>query len=101
MRKDSTVRLGGVIWETDAGFLAGRNVTIANCLIEPDSPPWLEYEEQLYPLHPVDPVANLRRKRTPLPKETATDAPHFDPPGALLDRAVGRRPKHKPSKGNS
>ena len=100
VRKDSTVRLNGVIWETDAGFLAGRNVTIANCLIEPDSPPWLEYEDQQYPLHPVDPVANSRRKRAPLPTVPATDAPHFDPPGALLDRAMGRRHDHKPSKGN-
>lgn len=99
VRKDSTVRLNGVIWETDAGFLAGRNVTIANCLVEPDSPPWLEYEEQRYPLHPVDPVANSRRKRTPLPQATATDTPHFDPPGALLDRTMGRQHDHKSSKG--
>lgn len=100
VRKDSTVSVDGVIWETEAGFLAGRNVTVANCLIEPDSPPWLEYEDQRYPLHPVDPVANSRRKRAPLPKAPATDAPHFDPPGALLDRTMGRRHDHKPSKGN-
>lgn len=101
VRKDSTVRLNGTSWETDAGFLAGRNVTIANCLIEADAPPWLEYEDQRYPLHPVDPVANSRRKRAPLPKAPTTNAPHFDPPGALLDRAMGRPHDHNPSKGNS
>lgn len=101
VHKDSTVRLNGTIWETDAGFLAGRNVTVANCIIETDAPPWLEYEDQRYSLHPVDPVANSSRKRAPLPKAPTTNAPHFDPPGALLDRAMGRPHDHKPSKGNS
>jgi hypothetical protein len=45
-------------------------------------------------LRPVDPIAagKTRRKR-PAPERPATIP--FDPPGALLDRVVGRPPRHR------
>jgi len=46
-------------------------------------------------LHPIDPVKNARRKRAPLRDRTSVNTIAFDPPGALLDRAVRRRPGTK------
>jgi transposase InsO family protein len=90
VRRDNTLSMDGEDWETELHFLAGRLVTVARCLALPDDPPWIEHEEHLYPLRRVDPIANGRRARSP----SNLDAPHtarvpFDPPGALLDRAVG------------
>ncbi|HEX5753724.1 MAG TPA: hypothetical protein VFZ09_46475 [Archangium sp.] len=48
-------------------------------------------------LHPVDPVRNSRRsrpRRRPHLDETAPRHTAFDPPRALLDKAVGRPPAH-------
>jgi len=90
VRRDNTLSMDGEDWETDLHFLAGQLVTVARCLALPDDPPRIEHEERVYPLRRVDPVANGRRARSP----SNLDAPHvarvqFDPPGALLDRAVG------------
>jgi hypothetical protein len=99
VRHDTTVALDGRDWELDQGFLAGRTVTVAHSLFAPDDPPWVEHDGRRYPLHPVDPVRNARRRRVPR-RPPAPDAPTptapvpFDPPGALLDRAAGRRPRH-------
>ena len=90
VRRDSTLTLDGVPWEVDAGFLAGRVVTVARSLAEPESAPWVEHEDRRLVLHPVDPVGNGLRKRARLPEAAPASVP-FDPPGALLDRAVGRR----------
>lgn len=94
VRRDSTLSLDGEDWETDLGFLAGRVVTVAHCLVTPDDPPYLLHEDKPFPLRRVDPIANGRRKRSPQDR----DEPHaarvpFDAPGALLDRATGRKPK--------
>jgi putative transposase len=90
VRRDNTLSMDGEDWETELHFLAGQLVTVARCLALPDDPPRIEHEERVYPLRRVDPVANGRRVRSP----SNLDAPHvarvpFDPPGALLDRAVG------------
>jgi putative transposase len=94
VRRDTTLTIDGKTWELEAGFLAGRVVTVARCLLEPDSAPWLEHEGKRLPLYPVDPVANARRRRQ---HHSATPQPSvpFDPPGALLDQAVGRAPRRK------
>jgi len=97
VRRDGTVDVGGVCFETRAGFLAGRVVTVARSLLDPTSLPWIEYEDdQRFPLNRVDAVANGRRKppESHAPRR-GLDTP-FDPPGALLDSMLGR--KHGGSK---
>ncbi len=97
VRRDNTLSIDGTDYELDQGFLSGRLVTVARCLVDVAEPPWVEHEHQHLSLHPLDPVRNARRKRrhrwTPGEKTVP-----FDPPGALLDRASGRRgnPEDKP-----
>ena len=96
VRRDTTVSVDGTDFELDQGFLAGRVVTVARTLLDPASLPWIEHDGKRFPLHTVDPVKNARRTRPPRRADDA-GAPArrvaFDPPGALLDRAVGRKPK--------
>jgi transposase InsO family protein len=94
VRRDSTLPLDGADWETDQGFLAGRLVTVARCLVESHEPPWIDHEGKRLLLRPVDPVHNARRKRAVarVPRDQPATAVVFDPPKALLDRAVGRAP---------
>jgi putative transposase len=91
VRQDSTLSMDGEVWETELGFLAGRLVTVSRSLIEPAEPPWIEHEGKRFILHRVDPVRNGRRRRP----TCNLDRPHparvpFDPPRALLDKALGR-----------
>jgi transposase InsO family protein len=98
VRRDTTVSVDGTDWELDQGFLAGRVVTVGRCLLDRAPPPWVEYEGQRLALHPVDPVRNARRRR-PLRRpegEQPTRHVPFDPPRALVDRAVGRTPRKEP-----
>lgn len=93
VRRDGTLELGGVTWETTIGFLAGRNVVVGRSLLDPTSAPWIEHEEQRFALHRVDPVANAKRTRTPISAHRAKrgiDVP-FDPTSALLDAMLGRK----------
>lgn len=98
VRRDSTLSFGGDTWELDAGFLAGRVVTVAHCLAEPAHPPWVEHENHELPLHLVDPLANARRRHSRGERPQAQPRTHFDPPGALLAQARkrGSRPLEKP-----
>jgi putative transposase len=100
VRRDTTVSVDGTSWELDQGFLAGRVVTVARCLLDLATPPWVEHEGERLTLHPVDAVKNSRRTRPPRregePEKPSRHVP-FDPPNALVDRAVGRKPrKEKP-----
>ena len=95
VRRDSTIPMDGTDWETDLHFLAGKLVTVHRCLVNPDEPPWLEHEGREHALHPVHPKANAHRSRS----KSCLDAAHparkpvdFDPPKALLDRALGKKP---------
>jgi transposase InsO family protein len=85
VRGDTTISIDGIDWELDQGFLAGRVVTVGRNLVNPDDPPWVEYEGKRLELHRVDPLANARKKR--LPKKPPPSAPAapvaFDPVGAL------------------
>jgi transposase InsO family protein len=94
VRKDGTLDQGGAVWQLDQSFLAGAVVTVAVDLTH-TAAPVVEHDDRHYPLRPVDPVAagKTRRKR-PVPKRTTSVS--FDPPGALLDRAAGRTPRHLP-----
>jgi putative transposase len=94
LRRDNTLAMDGVDWEIDLHFLAGQLVTVSRCLVDPSEPPWVDYEGKRYVLHPVDPVRNATRPRS----EHNLDAPHaarvpFDPPRALLDKLLGKRPE--------
>ncbi len=93
IRRDSTIGVGGVDFQVDQSFLAGRVVTVAHCLLDHPPVPWVEHQEQRYPLRPVDPTANAKRRR---PKPKAQQAPKtpFAPADALLDKALGRTHTH-------
>jgi transposase InsO family protein len=97
VRKDGTVPVGGVDWELEAGFLAGKTVTVARTLYDPRAAPWVEKDGVVYPLKLVNPVANglERREKKPRRKaKTGIDAFDFDPTRVLLDRLLGRPAKH-------
>jgi putative transposase len=89
VRRDSTLDVAGVTFELDQGFLAGRIVTVAHCMLDRPLQPWVEYQQKRYALRPVDPKANAHRKRRQLPDQDAPTVP-FDPPQALLDKAMRR-----------
>jgi len=97
VRRDTTVSIDGTDWQLDQGYLAGRIVTVHRCLVTPDAAPWVEHEGKRLELRSIDPVKNARTKREPRrPGATvpANKAVRFDPPSALLDKAVGRAPAH-------
>jgi hypothetical protein len=56
-----------------------------------DVRPWVEHEGRRLELHEVEPIANARRRRLARRPDTAETSTPFDPAGALLDRAAGRR----------
>jgi len=93
VRKDGTVEVAGQTWQADQGFFAGRVITITHDLVSAAAPVAL-HDGHRYPLRPLDAVAasRTRRRRESLP---APSIP-FDPAGALLDQAAGRRPRHRP-----
>lgn len=96
VRRDSTLPMDGADWETDLHFLAGKLVSVSRCLIDPSEPPWIEHEGRVHPLHPVNPKANGQKGRSKSCLDTAhptRDPVAFDPPKALLDKALGRRSK--------
>lgn len=85
--------LDGSDWELDQGFLAGRLVNVARCLVDVSEPPWIEHEGKNLVLHPVDATKNARRKRPPRGGAHAVPASKpvsFNPPKVLLDKVVGR-----------
>jgi putative transposase len=93
VRTDGTLEIGGTTFETRAGFLAGRVVTIARTLLDVTADPWIEHEGQRYLLARVDPEENARRKKSgPMANrpQRGLDVP-FDPPGALLDALLRRK----------
>jgi transposase InsO family protein len=97
VRRDTTFALEGHTFELDAGFLAGRIVTVAYCALDRPPAPWVELEGKIYRAHLVDPRANATRRRSPRnpdrPDSAAAARVPFDPPRALLDRVVGRAPR--------
>jgi len=96
VRRDSTAPVDGCDYELDQGFLAGRLVTVARGLVDLGDPPWIEHEGKRLLLRPVDPVRNSRRRRVAIEPVATTDkGVAFDPAGALLARASGRRPSTK------
>ena len=94
VRRDNTLAMDGADWETSLHFLAGRLVTVGRSMVDADDPPWIEFEDKVYPLTPVDPIKNARRARSPMCLDEIHPARiPFDPAGALVDRALGRQPR--------
>ncbi|MEX1344515.1 MAG: DDE-type integrase/transposase/recombinase [Candidatus Limnocylindrales bacterium] len=91
VRKDCTLTVGNVDWEVVDAFLAGKRVTVARTLADPQHAPWVEYDDRVWVLRLVDAVANGRRpRRRPKP---GVDAVDFDPVDVMLDHAMGRSPR--------
>jgi putative transposase len=84
---DCVVHIGGMLWETDQGYLAGRTVKVGRCVLDIHQAPWIEHQDQRLTLAPVDPKANAHRRRKALPAGPAQgsgiDIP-FDPVATLL-----------------
>jgi transposase InsO family protein len=94
VRRDGTLDVDGTAWQLDQSFLAGALVTVAVDMTG-TAAPVVEYDDRRYVLRPVDAVAaGKTRRRRPPPLERETTVP-FDPPGAMLDRVVGRPPRHR------
>jgi len=94
VRTDGTVDVGGVTFETRAGFLAGKVTMVARSLLDVSSHPWIEHEGTRYLLALVNPEENARRKKEgPMANRArqGLDVP-FDPPGALLNALLKREP---------
>jgi transposase InsO family protein len=92
IKRDGTLMVGGVVWEAEQGFLAGRNVTVARTLLEPNHAPRVEHDGKTYTLRAVDVVANAKRRRRKTAKPTpGIDAVLFDPAGALLRKVLHRK----------
>lgn len=95
VRRDSTLPMDGSDWETDLHFLAGKLVTVSRCVVDPSEPPWIEHEGRVHLLFPVNPKANAHKSRSKSCLDTAHPARkpvRFDPPKALLDQTLGRKP---------
>ena len=95
VRRDTTISLDGEDFELDQGWLAGRVVVIARSLVDATDLPWVEHDGKIYAVHAVDEKANAKskrpRRRPPGDDRRASRPVRFDPAGALLDKAVGRR----------
>ena len=82
---DNVLSFDGVAYELAQGFLAGKNVVVAQCFAAPELQPWVEHEGKRFPLRPLDPVKNARRKRPPRVAETTPlRLTGFDPTKPLL-----------------
>ena len=92
VRRDGTLSVGGVDWETDQSFLAGRLVRVERSLAEPSAPPVIMHEDQRYELRLVDAVRN-GKQRAPFKPKPGIDAVEFDPTQVVLDGVFGRLPR--------
>ncbi len=84
VRRDTTVNIGGTVYEVPLGYLAGHLVTIATSLFDRQLP-GLELDNKRIPLVVVDPLHNATRKRPP--RRSIPDKPEhpvdFDPSQTL------------------
>jgi putative transposase len=84
VRRDSTLSLGGVVYEVPFGYLAGQIVTVATSFFDGKAPV-IELDGKTAPLRVVDPMANSKTRRPakrPSP-ERAKGPVDFDPGRSL------------------
>ncbi len=88
VRRDTTVSIGGTVYEVPLGYLAGQVVTIATSLFD-SAQPVIELDGKRIPLRIVDPVGNNKRPRPPRrPTPDRPNAPvDFDPSDTLVESA--------------
>jgi transposase InsO family protein len=85
VRRDSTLSLGGVVYEVPFGYLAGQVVTVATCFFE-STTPVLDLDGKMVPLHVVDPTGNSKVRRPPKrPAPYRAKAPVDFNPGRTLE----------------
>lgn len=95
VRRDNTLDVAGLTFQLDQGFLAGRIVTVAYCMLDEPPAPLVEFSDKHLELHPVDPVANSRAIRPPRRsdgEEQPSRPTRFNPAETLLRLATGRKP---------
>ena len=98
VRRDTTISVEGATYELDQGFLAGRVVEVAYCVLDEPLAPWVELDGRRLSMHPVDPKRNAKRKRRrrdPDAESSASRSVDFKPADTMLAKAVGRRPARK------
>ncbi len=100
VRRDNTLDVAGLTFQLDQGFLAGRVVTAAYCMLDEPPEPVVEQDEQRYCLSIVDPIFNSKVKRSP--RRDVTDNSSTPSQRALIrpPPCSGKRPgvcRKKPS----
>lgn len=88
--RDNVVSVQGQPFQTDRGFLAGRTVTVAYCLL--GGLPAIEHDGSKFALSPVDPKANASRSRPAREALPPRPSVPFDPPKAQLDQWLAGSP---------
>jgi hypothetical protein len=87
VRRDTTVSVGGTVYEVPCGYLAGQLVTIATSLFD-SKQPVLELDGKRIPLRIVDAVGNGKKDRPPRrPTPERPKAPVDFDPGRTLETA--------------
>jgi putative transposase len=85
VRRDTTVTVGGAVYEVPLGYLAGQLVTIATSLFDGQKPV-LELDDRRIALGTVDPIRNGKMRRPPRrPAPQRPDHPVDFDPGKTLD----------------
>lgn len=85
VRRDSTVTVGGTVYEVPLGYLAGQIVTLATSLFD-GAEPVIELDGKRIPLRRVDPIGNGKKGRPPRrPAPARPSGPvDFDPGHTLV-----------------
>lgn len=92
VRKDGTLTIEGKTWELDAGFLAGKVVTVRIPLPPASGTtlPCVEHGERTISLHLVDPTGNAKKGRKPVSAPKPVVETGFDPATTQLQLATGQ-----------
>jgi putative transposase len=95
VRKDSTLSIDGKTFEVDAGWLAGKEVTLVRSSLNMGRL-HVEFEGRRFPLGECEPLRNANRRRKPS-KKRCIQAPSTDfrPADVALDAMMGRDSKEK------
>jgi hypothetical protein len=99
VRKDNTLSIDGEVFQLDAGFLAGRVVTVARSWANRAAPPVVEHDGKQLPLHHVDKNKNAVTRRKERKERRRNPNVDFNPPDTFLDKAAGKG-REKTQKGD-